>query len=431
MSFSEDSTYSFSEKLEFDDLLFTTDHTLLESFTQTLVKHNSNKACSNTNIILRYYFSHARVMELLLWAFEKELTENPPGTTYFPFQCGSSIFISFYREYSKLFLKQYLNDALSPIITTILDENTVFDISVLQGPNNDTNNDDEPSSVDQSYNQTLQTLTKLVEMTNNNIVNSLALLPQHFSILIQKLVARLELYEGKAIEMFKTLLYQYTIAPVFIDPTIISYQTSNSKLIIANMHKLSFFRETLLETYGIISTSEHSYIKPSSHKALNTSMDILTCLTQEVEYEEVSESTQQQSILYKDFNKMIKENIQTIIDYLPRQTANKLLSNISVDSYVLDDYHVYHTVIESINKYCMCYNRRLQVKLITKKSENNALIEILNKLRLEREEKPICRYSDIRKEVNSSPTESGKRRKERKRKSTFVEMMMRKKDKKD
>ncbi|BFU24239.1 GTPase-activator protein for Ras family GTPase [Entamoeba histolytica HM-1:IMSS-B] len=374
MSVSEDTSYSFTEKLEFDEMLFSNNHVLLEALSQTLIYRNVSKSGSNASLILQYYYAHGKVLELLLWMFEKELTENPPETKYFPLQSRLSLFITFYNEYSKLFLIDYLKHVLTPVLDLIV--NSTLNISVFQGTNNETNEDETKQTTD-NFKHSLDLLIQIIDLLNKNILKEIEYLPPHFNILMQKIINRLIPYNNVTNGFMSILLFQITIAPILDNPSIICYSIEKN-IYLSNIHKFSFVKETINGIHQLTKENTFAYIYAIKQRLNDPTSELIKQLINENLYEEQPQTLSKQNSLHKELIKMIKENIQLVIDSLPPRVSDKLLNIINVEHYVLDDYHIFHSVIESINKYCLYYNRQMEHNIKASIEQRRLLQQIQN-----------------------------------------------------
>ena len=96
-----------------------------------MVQRNVSKAGLNGNIILNYYSTHGKLIELFRWLFQREITDDPPQTKYFPLQSPRSLFIEFYRIYVDNYMGEFLKESLTPSIDLLLKKD--IDVTSFRG----------------------------------------------------------------------------------------------------------------------------------------------------------------------------------------------------------------------------------------------------------------------------------------------------------
>ncbi|ELP88478.1 hypothetical protein EIN_230910 [Entamoeba invadens IP1] len=367
--------FTFTEKIEFDELLFHSSNTLLTALTETLVNRNTSKSKQNANLLLRYFFSHSRGVDLLMWAFERELTENPPESKYFPFQSGTSTFINFFSEYFKIYLKDYFQAVMTPFLNEVLSDTSHIEVAAFQ--NNSLENEDEIKV--EFYEKSLIALKDVIDHLNTNLMGYADRIPLHFFVLMERMKERMNNNSATNKLLIKVLLYQFIICPILDDPTLIGYKQPQWSLL-SRIHKLTFIRDTVFDLYKHDGHMEFSYVVALSKQLGQSFDDVFDRLATPVEFEEVQEPPASQSALHKQMSKMIKMNIQIVIDYLPTRISEKLLDIIKADPYIFDDYCLYRAVLGSISLYCLYYTRQMEKCISDSSQKRNELNALQNEL---------------------------------------------------
>ncbi|KAL7719066.1 Ras-GAP domain-containing protein [Entamoeba marina] len=361
----------------FDQLLFNSDHVLLEALTQTLVTQSTTfDSIHNTRTILRYYYNHNKLIPLMLWAFEKELTNKAQDAYNFHFT-SNSLFLKFYKEYVHIFLNEYLCKSMKPILEKLFRQDSrrlslTGNKAVFEQEMNFTNTED--------YRTILQFLVRLISTFNDNLTLNTSLLPTHFSQLIQSLSAVLKAHRLNKRDVIKTvfrqLFYDYTITPVIINPENILPKMC-PRDIVANKYKLEFFKETLEKMHSNDCLTQDNYLFEIMPLISNPdpSSDIISYLL-------LPNSFTQQPIdnilchqYFNQFIDTIRENILVVIDCLPRRICDTIIQIVNVDQFVLDDYQLYRAFLDSANVFNEDYNVQMSKSAVLFKKKKSELLQ--------------------------------------------------------
>ncbi|EDR22914.1 hypothetical protein EDI_240720 [Entamoeba dispar SAW760] len=348
-------------KEKFDKLLFSNDHVLLEALTQTLIiRSPCEEATKNAHEIMMYYFHHGRMNSLFTWAFEKELCNKGQETN--TFFSPDSLFLQLYHEYAKEFLMNYLLTSLKPSLEELVKPQSRR-ISLSSGIQS-LSFDDESQLSKEDYKAFQDFLVRLISQCNDNLSNNCHDLPQHFSQLIQSISAILRSHRVNKRDIvksvFRELFYNYTLSPLITNAE--KYIPGACSIdYINNRYRLNFFRTTLENLHSRDCHPQDNFLFEIMPLISNPDPcnDILSYLLK-LPYEEKYQIDTIQC--HQDFNTfivIIKENILTTLDFLPRRIGDDLIDLVGACHFVLDDYQIYRSLMDSINLYNEDYNTQM------------------------------------------------------------------------
>ena len=376
-------------KQQFDKLLFSKRHNLLEAIVRTLVtQQRQNRSTEYAKIISNYFKTHGRFMELLMWSIDIDflstdtLSIDPSSFHY------STFFIPFYNQFVNYYFKNYLLDIFEPYIdglSTNGEYSEEFKIAMdLQSK--------EFTSVDDvaSYQQSLESIAKIFCKLNESIIHNAQFLPDFIKMFFTKFFDLLhegEIEEEMCQKIFNELFFTYTICQNINDPFLLMYEDDKRTQLVPIIWKLEFIALVIQNHYTNNSLCEGFMIDlQQTIKQMNG----IAVGEQMFEYlqsnrMELKEEIESEEIKQKAFNELldaIKNNIQGILDLLPGNLSNHLLDAIKLEKYVYDDYQIYHATMDTINTFTQAYN----VKINKLDNENMLLKAEYEKLFKEQQE---------------------------------------------
>ena len=371
----EDDQINPNSKEDFDKLLFASDHMCIEGLSQSLILRSSKQdKIKNAKEIFLYYFHHHKLNDLLIWSFEKEFTNQSIfKNNQFEFE-SDSLFIVLYTEYVRNFLKDYIILSFKPVVLSLLNKSENKRLSVSTGLQSINLENSEATSNDYRLLKTF--FGDLLTKFNDNLINNVEKIPHHFSVFIQSLNASVKsLIKGKDgfSIIFRNLFFNYTLVPILTNTDEILPKRSSIDSI-TDKYKIDFFINTLSKLYiSDRNTIQDRFVFEILPMITNPdpSQDLINYFLEDVDIydkddgSENSEETededgltedQRQMKQFKSFASLIRDNIMSTLDHLPKRIGDNLMKLVGISTYIFDDYQVYDFLTDKIQLFNEFYN---------------------------------------------------------------------------
>ncbi|KAL7718171.1 Ras-GAP domain-containing protein [Entamoeba marina] len=165
-------------KSDFDKLLFSKRHVLLEAVVRTLVtQQRQNRSIEYARVISDYFKAHGRFMELLLWAIDIDFLSTDTlliDSTSFQ---NSTFFIPFYNQFVRYNFKNYLLDIFEPIIDD-LSQNGTYSEDFKTAMNFQSKEITTSEDIT-NYQNSLDRISNIFSDINNDFIRNAKYLPEY------------------------------------------------------------------------------------------------------------------------------------------------------------------------------------------------------------------------------------------------------------
>ncbi|GAB1224044.1 hypothetical protein ENUP19_0171G0033 [Entamoeba nuttalli] len=376
-------------KVDFDKLLFSRRHNLLEAVVRTLVtQQRQNRSAEYARIISDYFKAHGRFMELITWAIDIDfLSTDTLMIDSSSFQY-STFFIPFYNQFVRYYFKNYLLDTFEPIIDGLIlggDYSEEFKIAMNFQSKEITTSEDIAA-----YQQSLDTITKISQTLNEDMMKNAQYLPDFVRMFFNQFFTLLREgnIEDVVIEkIFNELFFTYTVCQNVNDPFLMMYDDEKRTQLVPVLYKLEFVALVIQNLYTNTSLCEGFLIDLQQtirkFNGLNIGEKMFKYMdSHPATVKEEEESEEEKERAFNNLLDAIRNNIQGILDLLPGNLSNQLLEAIKLEKHVYDDYQIYHATMDTINTFTQAYNAKIN-KLDT---ENMLLKNEYDKLFKEQQE---------------------------------------------
>ncbi|ELP91430.1 hypothetical protein EIN_155370 [Entamoeba invadens IP1] len=353
-------------KSDFDKLLFSRRHNLLEAVVRTLVtQQRQNRSVEYARLISDYFKVHGRFMELLMWAIDIDfLTTDTLTIDSSSFQ-HSTFFIPFYNQFVHYHFKNYLLDIFEPIIFGLSsggDYSEEFKIAMNFQSKEITTAEDIAS-----YQASLDKIAQIFCALNEDFIKNAEYLPDFVRMFFTKFFKIMREGEVETVvieKIFNELFFTYTICQNVNDPFMLMFDDDRRPQLVPVLYKLEFVSLIIQNIYTNTSMCEgflidlQQTIKKMNGNCVGEKM-FKYVDAHPVEYKEEPESEEEMNKAFEKLLDAIKNNIQGILDLLPGNLSNQLLDAIKLEKYVYDDYQIYHATLDTINTFTQAYNAKI------------------------------------------------------------------------
>ena len=302
-------------------------------------------------------------------------TASPPAQDYNPRIQPCIWFSTIYSHYVQLYLSDYIKTALEPVFTQLITPHAKrLSISNILSVSHDSTDACE-------YEQFLSLMVDVISTFNATLVKNVHLLPDEFAFFIQSIGAILKAHRGCKRDLltpvFRDLFYNQTILPIFSHPQDFFPAYTNT-VYLQNKYILDFFRETILKLHSYDCQPQDNYlfaILPSIDS--DPTNDILEFLLAPERAQPEHAPPDPVEPPLDELLNSVRENILSIIDYLPRRICDVILEVTGVQHFVLDDHSLLRSLHEALDLYNEQYNTSMNALVPLYKEKQAELASLL------------------------------------------------------